>query len=81
MKTNELKKGTRVRLEDGCEAELKDNLKGNIRLAMVFGLFHELGSIYSHDIVGYYAMGTWRAVEHTPAQEKLRKRVELLFGR
>lgn len=53
MKTNDLKKGTVVLLRDGLCARMADNKKGNIRLATVFGFATEMGSVYSHDIVGY----------------------------
>lgn len=76
MKTNELKKGTRIKLANGWEATLEDNMKGNTRLAKVFGLYTEIGSVYSHDIVSYESMlGGWKPVEHTPAQLKLKKQV------
>jgi hypothetical protein len=77
MFTNELKKGTRVLLRNGWYATLEDNMKGNIRLATVEGYVTEMGSVYSHDIVRYRdANGIWGAVQHTPAQEKLRARVD-----
>lgn len=82
VKTNDLKKGTRIRLANGWEATLMDNAKGNIRMAEVEGYFTEIGSVYSHDIVeakvvvikGGCVMD-WRPVEHTPAQLKLKKAV------
>lgn len=53
MKTNEMKKGTHILLRNGWEAVIEDNAKGNTRLCTVFGDFEEMGSVYSHDIVGY----------------------------
>ncbi len=92
MKTNDLKKGDRVRLANGWEAEIMDNLKGNIRLAKVYGFETEIGSIYSHDIVEYCGITklwtpergiteikVWQPIEHTPAQNKLRKQVQEMF--
>lgn len=80
MKTNELKKGTRVKLANGWEATLEDNMKGNTRLATVYGLFTEMGSIYSHDIKYFQVSpGIWETVEHTPAQIKMRKQVASFF--
>ena len=80
MKTNELKKGTRVLLRNGWEAILEDNLKGNIRYAKVFGYVTEIGSVYSHDIMkAILPNGEHVFIEHTPAQLKLRKTVENLF--
>ena len=52
---NDLKKGDLVVLESGIEARIEDNVKGQIRMAYVFGekvgLFNEMGSIYATDIV------------------------------
>lgn len=79
MKTNELKKGTRIKLRNGWEAVIKDNAKGNTRMCEVFGHFTEIGSVYSHDIMSYQAAdGTWHSVEHTDAQNKLRDKVKAL---
>ena len=55
MLTNNLKKGALVRLHNGWEAEIFDNKKGNIRLAKVYGIETELGSVYAHDIEGTIA--------------------------
>lgn len=51
MKTNELKKGDLVRLRNGWYAVIADNKKGNIRMAEVYGIETEIGSVYAHDIV------------------------------
>jgi hypothetical protein len=72
VKTNELKSGTRIVLRCGWNATLKDSKKGNTRFAEVEGMFTELGSIYSHDIVRAYVNEEWVRVEHTPAQLKLK---------
>lgn len=47
---NELKKGDRVRLNNGWFATIEDNKKGSIRMATVEGLYTEMGSIYAADI-------------------------------
>jgi len=73
MKTNDLKKGDRVLLRNGWYATIRDNAKGNTRLADVEGFFREIGSVYSHDIM--YAIdpaGHSISIEHTPQQIKLR---------
>ena len=84
MTTNELKSGTRIELANGWRATLKDNKKGNVRFALVEGVYTELGSVYSHDIAYYMTgdgpSGEWHPVEHTPAQLKLKKQVNHLFG-
>jgi len=77
MKTNELKKGTEVVLRNGWTARIEDNARGNTRIATVRGFETEMGSIYSHDIVqATLPDGTTVAIEHTPAQIKLRKLVQ-----
>ena len=78
MKTNDLKKGTRVLLRNGWEATLMDNMKGNRRLANVEGYVTEMGSVYSHDIMEVLPSG--ERVEHTPAQLVQRARNKMLFG-
>jgi hypothetical protein len=85
MKTNDIKKGMMVRLRNGWDARIEDNKKGNIRLATVFGVYEEMGSIYAHDIVRVLVSegdmeGHWDDVEHTEAQLKLRNRVRSFGG-
>ena len=80
IKTNDLKKGTRVQLENGWYATLRDNARGNIRIAEVEGFFTETGSIYSHDIKRALINGQWVEVEHTKQQQELRSTVDSLFG-
>lgn len=75
MKTNDLKKGVAVTLRNGWNARLEDNARGNTRLATVFGFYTEMGSVYAHDIVSAEVDGKRVAIEHTPAQLKLRKLV------
>lgn len=79
MKTNDLKKGTRIKLANGWEADIMDNMKGNTRLARVFGYADECGSIYAHDIVAYKVNDEWRTdIEYTPAQFKCKKAVKFM---
>jgi hypothetical protein len=83
MKTNELKKGMIVLLHNGWYAEVMDNLKGNIRMCKVYGYETEIGSVYSHDIVGRCDSLDGRIedlIEYTPAQLKLIKEVNILWG-
>ena len=80
MKTNDLKKGIRVKLRNGWEADIADNARGNIRMAKVYGTYTDIGSVYAHDIVAFYSvLGVWEPIEHTPAQIKLSKQVAV-FG-
>lgn len=76
MKTNELKKGDRVRLRNGWYATIVDNKKGNTRCATVEGYETETGDIYSHDIQAAVIGGQYVIIEHTPAQLVLKKKVE-----
>ena len=76
MKTNDVKKGTRIQLRNGWYATMWDNMKGNTRVANVEGYVTEAGSVYAHDIVSYQDGNEWFPVEHTPAQLKLKKQVE-----
>jgi hypothetical protein len=83
MRTNDLKKGDRIQLRNGWYATIADNMRGNIRLADVEGDYREIGSVYAHDIVWAQVGGSerqvWVQVEHTPAQEKLRKNVNRIL--
>lgn len=88
VRTNDLKKGTRIKLANGWFATIEDNKKGNIRLATVEGLDTEMGSVYAHDIVqarvqtDFKANGgyEWQAVEHTAGQVQARRFNGALFG-
>ena len=53
MKTiipNDIKKGDVGYQKNGWKFEMMDNKKGNIRLAKVYGIYTEIGSIYATDI-------------------------------
>ena len=81
VKTNDLKKGARVRLRNGWYATIADNARGNIRMATVEGYETETGSVYSHDIMHVANPdGTLSAIEHTPAQIKLMVQVARFFS-
>ena len=79
MTTNDLKKGTRVRLRNGWFATMMDNRRGNIRLADVEGIYREVGSVYAHDIIAAEVNGSWVSVTHTDKQNKSRSVVDPLF--
>ena len=79
MTTNDLKKGTRIRLRNGWYATLMDNARGNIRLADVEGIYREIGSVYAHDIMAAEVNGAWVNVTHTDKQNKSRGVVNSLF--
>lgn len=71
-KTNDLKKGTPVTLRNGWDAIIMDNRRGNIRLAEVYGIYTEVGSVYAHNIVRALVDGEYHDIEYTPAQIKER---------
>lgn len=82
MKINDLKKGTRIKLRNGFEATIQDNKKGNIRLCTVYGIYTEMGSVYSHDIVSYQDnTGNWQGdIEYTVDQKKCKEMNIAIFG-
>jgi len=87
MFTNALKKGTKIKsvqLGTPVTGIIMDNMRGNTRLVDVkgseVGLFDEIGSVYSHEIVLAEVDGAWVEVEHTEAQKRLKQTVEELFG-
>lgn len=72
VKTNDLKKGTKILLaETGWTATLEDNKKGTTRMATVEGIVTEMGSIYAHNIAAYQKDGDWHTdIEYTKDQLK-----------
>ena len=75
MLTNDLKKGTEIMLKNGWKARIEDNLKGNTRLATVYGDFTEMGSVYAHDIAYAIINGQRVEIELTDKQKQLQKQV------
>ncbi len=80
MLVNDVKKGMRVQLRNGWQAEILDNKKGNIRTAKVFGDYTEIGSVYVKDIQLVTVQGPtgaprWERVELSPAQQKAAKAI------
>ena len=73
--TNNLKRGARILLSNGWEADIMDNMKGDTRLARVYGHYDEVGSVYSHDIIKAQVGGSWYDVNHTPKQIKLKEQL------
>jgi hypothetical protein len=71
MLANDMKKGQTGTQVNGWKFEIRDNMKGNIRLAKVYGFETEIGSIYVHDIDTVdMPDGSTEKVEFTPAQAK-----------
>jgi hypothetical protein len=77
MKTNDLKTGDKVVLDNGWDAEIRDNKKGNIRMALVHGFVSEIGNIYAHDIAWFLPDNKkfMVEIEHTPAQLKFKQQI------
>ena len=85
MKTNDIKKGTRIRLRNGWYGTMADNMRGNTRVVDVEGYERETGSVYSHDILqaivplsGTVNLSSVIMIEHTPSQLKLRAQLKAL---
>jgi len=79
--TNELIKGDMVELRNGWNARIEDNNKrGATRMATVFGLHTEMGSVYSHDIVKVERNGVLVAIDHTPKQIESARMNSMLWG-
>ena len=82
VKTNDIKKGIKIKSVQLCvpvTGIMLDNKKGNTRLVDVkgseVGLFDEMGSIYSHDIILAEIDGVWKSVEHTEKQLNLKRQL------
>ena len=72
MLQNDMKKGQTGTLKHtGWKFRIEDNMKGNLRLATVYGFYTEMGSIYTSDIASLdMPDGTTEPLEQTPAQAK-----------
>ena len=82
MKTNEIKKGMKIKstqLGTPVTGIMMDNMRGDTRLVDVkgseIGMFDEMGSVYSHDIIQVEVDGEWQDIEHTENQLKLKSQV------
>jgi hypothetical protein len=79
MLQNDMKKGQAGILKNGWKFEIADNKKGNIRMATVYGLYTEMGSIYTSDIATVEVNGKQEKLEQTPAQKKQSDKSALLM--
>ena len=80
MKTNDIKKGTQVRLDGygNTTCTVMDNLKGNTRLITTkgseVGLFDEMGSVYAWNIIlAKNNKDEWEEVKLTDKQIKAKQ--------
>jgi hypothetical protein len=79
MKTNDIKKGQRIQLNNGWSGTMFDSKKGNIRTAEIEGDFKEIGSVYAHDISrAQDDQGVWHTVELTDSQLKLKSKLRAM---
>ena len=85
MKTNEIKKGMKIKsvqLGTPVTGIMMDNMKGNTRMVDVkgsdIGMFDEMGSVYSHDITQVEVDGEWKDIEHTEKQLLLKGQVSAM---
>ena len=76
MKTYDLKKGTRVIIRDGRDAELLDSSRRLIRQAKIEAASVGSGAILSYDIVAYRDReGIWQKdLEYSQEEVKQRER-------
>jgi len=81
MRTNDIKKGTRIKLHNGWFGTMYDNKKGNIRMAEIQGLHTEIGSVYAWDISHVHDQDSdqWVEIELTDKQKKDRETVGRVF--
>lgn len=79
--TDQLKKGTRIRLRNGWEAIVVGECNGNSLNAKVYGDFAETGSVYVHNIETAEVNGEWVDVELNEEQAQFQKEVMPFFDR
>ena len=79
IRTDQLKKGARVKMRNGWEAIVVEECDGNTLIAKVFGRFTDTGSIYAHNIVATEVDGKWVEVEMTEEQARCYKWVKPLL--
>lgn len=80
IKTADIKKGTRIMLNNGWQGTMLDSKKGVTRFAEIEGYFTEMGSIYAHDIRAAYINDEWVNVEYTQKEIDCKKMNEMIFG-
>lgn len=81
MKSNDIKKGMRILLNNGWYGTMKDNARGTIRVAEVEGFYTEIGSVYSFDIrMAQGTDGVWHHIEYTPKEIEVKQMNEAIFG-
>ena len=79
MLQNDMKKGQMGVLKNGWKFRIEDNKKGNVRMATVYGMFTEMGSIYTRDIDTVEVNGIMESLEQTSAQKNKADKTALLL--
>ena len=87
MKTNDIKKGTKIKTNQLgmlVNGEMLDNKKGNTRMISTkgteAGFFDSMGSVYAYQIILVQVGDVWEKVEHTDKQLKDRKKIDNFFA-
>lgn len=80
IKTADIKKGTRILLNNGWQGTMLDSKKGVTRFAEVEGYFTEMGSIYAHDIRAALIDNQWVKIEYTQKELECKALNESIFG-
>lgn len=80
VRTNNIKKGDRVIMKSGWKATIEDNKSGNARLATVYGIHTETGSVYAWDIAFLIKNGVKYPIELLPSQENQMHDTQVLLG-
>ena len=80
MKTSEIKKGMRIRLDNGWYGTMMDNMRGTTRMVEVEGYYTEIGSVYSFDIILVETNTGWETVVHTEKELKVKEMNKAIFG-
>lgn len=82
---NDLRKGDKIRLNDGREAMIRDNAKGLTRTieTPVIGMqgSMDIGSCYAYQFAMVYRNGEWLLVTMTLAQAKQAKQIQAFMGK
>jgi hypothetical protein len=74
--SNQIKKGTKLRLKNGWNATMMDNRRGSIRTMEVQGLHTEIGDNYVWEIKSAFIDGQWKTVQLTKNQQEQRDRIK-----
>lgn len=80
LQVSQLKKGMRVKLRSGWEADVVKGCDGNTLTAEVFGDFTETGSIYAHDVIAALVGGQWLTVNMDEEQAQFSEEISAFMS-